>query len=41
MVSFILLALGGLTGFYAMLHYRLGHPGLPFAPAAVAACAVP
>jgi hypothetical protein len=36
MVIFVLLiALSGDAGYYAVLHYRLGHPGLPLAPAAV------
>jgi hypothetical protein len=30
-----LLGLRDAAGFYAVLHYRLGHAGLPFAPAAV------
>jgi hypothetical protein len=31
----IVLALGGIAGFYAVLDYRLGHYGLPLAPVAV------
>jgi hypothetical protein len=31
----VLLALGGIAGSYAVLHYRLGHRGLPFGPLAV------
>jgi hypothetical protein len=31
----VLLALGGVAGFYAVLSYRLGHRGLPFGPVAV------
>jgi MFS family permease len=31
----IVLALGGIAGFYAVLDYRLGHHGLPLAPVAV------
>jgi hypothetical protein len=31
----IVLGLGGIAGFYAVLDYRLGHHGLPLAPVAV------